>query len=623
MLVNGRLVPESGPGDRVRSALVEPGQVVAQEDGFTLVELIVTMAVISTVLLGLLGVQMSALSTVTLSRERQQATDLANRTMEQLRALPYAIVTGGLLNSDATPALDSSIVSVAGVLRYKPAHQTAIDEILVTRAATNCPDPDPVSPPAADCPPVPLFPHVQSGTGVTRIGNVAFRVATYVTLVSSTPADTTQGYWLSVDVSWSSARSQGRTMRVSDRSQVYSPTGCLSTSTHPFSGPCQAYFDAAASSTPSGISLVAPAATGSAVPGNPLQSAYLDAPGLSAIVQSEQIVSTQSASVAARTRVTKDGIETPSGGMAASTGGTTDPATGESTAPADAAHSQSQDVVSVAGPNSAFVLDRGAGTVRAASTTKAVAVTDGCRTVDDVSVTSSEVCSSGTAVQAGALTAWLSYGQSFQLASIGAGPAPSRALAARFTSAGGPHCASTSGVGCIAADTARSFGSVMVGGVPEGAVLPDGTPLADDVAMVSVSGHTTRATAESGVGAAQPTASRAGTLTYRGGSTSIDLSTAAEQILPLQPLDFSYPGPSGTVDVTMSGDVTIAGKIVPAPSAGTCTPDPCGLEASSGSVLASVTYVLRSGGTPLGRFTVTVDLGASNAKTSYRGASSG
>ena len=597
------------------------GRPQQDDDGFTLVELLVTMAVISTVLLGLLGVQISALSTVTLSRERQQATDLANRTMEQLRALPYDTVAAGLLATDASPAVDANIKLVGGVLRYQPAHKPAIDEILVTRTASNCPSTTTVT--AADCPPLPLYPHVQTGAAA-KIGKVQFQLASYVTLVSTTPADTSQGYWLTVDVTWSSAQTGGRTTRVSTRSQAFSPSGCLSTATHPFSGPCQAYFEAAAGSTPAGIAVTGELPTGAALLGHELRQASVSLPTLSSVVQSEQIVSTQSTSTAPQTRYTLTGAETPSGGTAATTGATTDPATGASTAPADDDRTEPADSAVLAGTSGSFTLSRGASPVRAASTTRAVATAAGCRTTADLSVSSSQVCSSGSTELDGPVQASVTYGAPIPLASIAAAGSPSRAVAGRFTTAGGPLCAATSGVGCIAADSARTVGAARVGGAPAGATLPDGSPVPAGFAMVSVSGSTATATAESGLGAVAPAAGRTGSLTFSGASSPVDLATATPQTLPLQPVSFSYTGPSGVpVQVALSGSVTVGATVVPPASTGTCQPQACAVEVSSGAVLASVTYELTSGGSPVGRFTVTADLGAATARTSYRGAPSG
>src|SRR5690348_12820879 len=92
------------------------------DSGFTMVELIVTMVIISTVLLGLVGVQISSLVTTSAAKQRQQASALANQSMEELRALPFATVSGGLYSGDLTadPNISGSY--------FKPAYDTAINE---------------------------------------------------------------------------------------------------------------------------------------------------------------------------------------------------------------------------------------------------------------------------------------------------------------------------------------------------------------------------------------------------------------------------------------------------------------------------------------------------------------
>ena len=60
-----------------------------------------TLFVISAVLLGLITVQLQSLGSVGLAKQRQAGHGSGNRTMEQIRALPYDTVTAGL--RPATP----------------------------------------------------------------------------------------------------------------------------------------------------------------------------------------------------------------------------------------------------------------------------------------------------------------------------------------------------------------------------------------------------------------------------------------------------------------------------------------------------------------------------------------
>jgi len=68
---------------------------IKRDDGFSLVELVVAMAIISGVLLGLVTLQTKAMVTIAQAKERQQATAIANEVLEQLRALPWNSITKG------------------------------------------------------------------------------------------------------------------------------------------------------------------------------------------------------------------------------------------------------------------------------------------------------------------------------------------------------------------------------------------------------------------------------------------------------------------------------------------------------------------------------------------------
>lgn len=65
------------------------------DGGFSLVELMVAMAIIGGVLLGLVTLQTMAMVTIAQAKERQQATAIANEVLEQLRALPWNSITKG------------------------------------------------------------------------------------------------------------------------------------------------------------------------------------------------------------------------------------------------------------------------------------------------------------------------------------------------------------------------------------------------------------------------------------------------------------------------------------------------------------------------------------------------
>lgn len=562
------------------------------DDGFSLTELLISMVVIGIILAGMAGVQVKALATVALSRQRQQAIDLANRTMEQIRALPYDTVTAGLRTSDLSG--DANITS--GM--FEPAYDSSISEHIVSSASASS---------------APLYPHVQAGAATT-VGPVQFRVASYVSLVSATAGDTLEGYWLTAIVTWSSAQTNGVTKTVATRSQLFSPSGCLSTATHPFSGPCQAYFDATAGDTPAGISIATSSPGLPALIGDDLQTSTVSTPSLSAVLMSEQTISTQGKAVTSGAKYSTGTVETAAGEVGAASGATTDPATGEAAFTPTATSFQGTSTVSSS--TGAFALGAGSGdSATAASTTEAAGT---CLDLSDVAVNTGEPCSNAKVTPSGNLTATLAYNsKTLPLASITAAGTPSRAFVARYLSSGGAICPTASGIGCISAKTAGALGAATMGGtVPSATGHPAGFSQ-----MVSLSGFTTTAGAESGIGAAGPTTTRAGTLTYWSGAANVNvnLATALAQTLTLGPVAYSYSGPLGTAQVAMSGTVTI-GDPDTSTVAGTCQPTACSAAATSGSVIATLEYDVTIDGVPAGAFIVTVDLGTAMAKTSYTAA---
>ncbi len=89
----------------MRERMARRLQVSQRERGFTLVELVVAMFVIATVLLLLISVQISASSTIKDARMREQATALANESLERLRAIPWGILLKGMDSNFADAAL--------------------------------------------------------------------------------------------------------------------------------------------------------------------------------------------------------------------------------------------------------------------------------------------------------------------------------------------------------------------------------------------------------------------------------------------------------------------------------------------------------------------------------------
>ena len=430
--------------------------VVQADDGFTLIEVVLTLFVISFVLLGLITVQVKALGSVSLAKERQQGTALANRTMEQLRALPYDTVSAGLRACDTTG--DANISSGS----FRPTYNAAINEPIVTNS-TAC----------SGASQVPLYPHVQNNAD-TLVGSVHFRIRTYVSRASST---SDQGYFLTVLVDWSSANTKGVSKTIAVRSRVFSPTGCSSssTATRPFAGPCQAFFYSDAGTAPSGITVTALTAGAPLLSGVNASRLEAKLPALSTRTQNEQIVSAQSIASTSKLTMTTSSEQT-GGGQSGTSAADTDPASGAGNSPAGAStvsYSGSSSLASSGGPAVFTVSAPSSGSGSAYSTTQATA-SPACHDDAGTGLVTNQACSSANLTPDGTYRAQMDLNlpgggiRSADLARITTVSTPTawRSYGARAALPVSGHCASTSGIGCVASGARRTLGAVTVGSLP-------------------------------------------------------------------------------------------------------------------------------------------------------------
>ncbi len=171
---------------------------ISSDCGFTLVELIVAMVIIGGTLVGLLRFQVGSMQSSQTSRERQQATALANQVVERARTLALTEIRKGMDTSDLTVGLPDSNLS-AGKLTFPGISPS---ETLVTSTGSN--------------PVPPLKPYVQPVAATTLDGRV-YNVRAYITAA----AVGVDGYWLTVIVRWTSRGRAGSPVLV--RSYFYAP----------------------------------------------------------------------------------------------------------------------------------------------------------------------------------------------------------------------------------------------------------------------------------------------------------------------------------------------------------------------------------------------------------------
>ena len=586
------------------------------DDGFTLVELTVAMVVTMLVLASLIIVFLGSIRGVGLSKQRQSATGIATATMEQFRALDYGTLSAGLYCSDLTGDANVTVSGTCGGGGTATLHPAvgSINETVKVQTGT----------PASAI--TPIYPHVTTKT----VENVTYTSRAYVTVSPTTPA----AFNLTVLVSWSSSVTRG-TKTITERSVEFSPSRCLSSATHPYSGACQAAFNADAGFANAAIT-ISDASGGSSLSGfTGAKQLQLSLGSLSTTLGVEQVSKLTGKVQTTMAAATTDSGTSTSGGITGAVAADSDPS---STTGGSQTGSTSQSGVSTvslsgaAGVLNAVPATGGSGQLDAEVSSGA----SSCKDYTNTSITQSvqRPCvwgnrqSSGTG---GKISLQLPNGApNFNVASVGVDPTPARASVAIVAGGGNTACPAAAGAGCVTAQVSRSLGSMSLGGLPSGSG-GDVTPAGWTGSLINLSGVVENAYADSGIGArATPQFKRTGgTLTYYDATTTsmktLDLtSLAADQSVTVAPVTASYFQGSGhRTDITMSATFTAGASSYSSTSAPdtTCKTQPCAASASPSSTLvAQIFYTISIDGVQATSFAVAVDLGACVARTSYTAA---
>jgi prepilin-type N-terminal cleavage/methylation domain-containing protein len=112
------LLPQLKRPSDARSARTIGGLARTGDEGFSVVEVIVAMAVFAVVAMMLSGLLASGLKGVLLGKRREVGTQEAQKALEIARSLSYQAV--GLTQTDPTIATDSAIQTQGGVKKYGP-----------------------------------------------------------------------------------------------------------------------------------------------------------------------------------------------------------------------------------------------------------------------------------------------------------------------------------------------------------------------------------------------------------------------------------------------------------------------------------------------------------------------
>ncbi|GEA88808.1 prepilin-type N-terminal cleavage/methylation domain-containing protein [Cellulomonas cellasea] len=586
-----------------------------EDTGFSLIELLVAMMIITAVLVILMAVQTSALVTTAQSRQRTQATAVSNQILEELRSLPWLVLSRGLHTNFAGAAGGDANVA-GGSLR--PVADPSINEVLVTSSSQ-----------ATDVPPL-------SGTGgsnktvsadVSGVGT-PFTSRVYVSRSSAT---TTDVLTLTVITTWTrSGRSTAAS--VIARSQAYAPDGgCGDPANQPFLGACQALLSSSGGALGPSITLTGqdPATTvvGPAAPPAPGPGPWPLLPGSNALTAtlslsragssstSQQATATDS--VVTHGGVVVEGVD-PATPLASDGSGKLTNAASNDVGASGAAPANPADVVGTgpvattnipAGPAS-LSLTAGTGT----SGTARASTTASCRT----GIPAGQPCSAGLLSSGSASNVTLSLPTGSVSVWGYAGGGSSSTFTGRFTNAPGTAavgCATLAGAGCTSAGSQRTLGGSTFG------VGPWDGGVAAANGLVRVASYTDSVLVERGSSqrTTAATATRSASVQYWDGAGYQTLTVTPSTNQTVNGGQVTWTTPNGTVTAKATVAVTPAMSIASNPDPLLCKTDGCSLDAEAGTLTVTVTYTLS---TPLGSsaFTAVATYGTANANAGYKAA---
>ena len=267
------------------------------ERGFTIVETVVAMVVIFGSLTALAYTATIGFRYISYGRDRQQATSFANEIMEEIRGQAYAVITRGMSSTNLSG--DARIVSCTGVYRFETCAGPKIVSSTVPGGTT--------------------APWIIPHSGTQQIGNLDVSWATYVTNNNTA----TNPYSVTVIVSWAAGAISGNQNNlVRLESKFWSPSGCVSSATHPFAAPCQPFFYGLATVPSGGVTFSAIELHGYGVD---LEQATMSFPSAKASLQQEQVASFEASATESALSIKTSAGLAQAGGAKALVSGDNDP----------------------------------------------------------------------------------------------------------------------------------------------------------------------------------------------------------------------------------------------------------------------------------------------------------
>jgi type II secretory pathway pseudopilin PulG len=578
----------------IRSRLGRP---LRAEGGFTVVETMVALGVILAAVVSLAFTDNAGFSKLAVSRQRQDASGLANQAMEQARALPFDTIRKGLSNSDLSSGGDSNI-TISG-----PDYLYGGEKI----------------PHGDNSSVVPLVPHRSTTTLGTAI---AYTVATYVTYYNN--VTTSNIFRVTVVVSWNAKGGSGA-QKVQTQSLFYSGSGCLSGATHPFAAPCQAFFFDSAILNPGHITI-----TGTLDQAD-LGEAKLTLGDVTSDMQIEQIGAVQgNADTSGATYTPAGGSASVVGTQSITSGADNDPAQPDNDFGSATVSSQSGGNVKTGGGTN-IILSGGDGDTAStnSTTTATVSPSHPCADPSGVNQTDGQACGSSSTTEAGTLSAVLSFTGGAQqagsatLATVAAAPSAWKAYTDRAIASEITVCPTPTGDGCVHAEVRRTMGTVSLIGLPNSfPVLPVGWT----GYLMSLTGASQTASAEAGLGSAAPAVAYAGTLSYYNGTgyTTLVLVPGSSAVRSVPSVNLSTLVNNKVMSISIRTSLTSGGAAITDP-AGCVTP--CTRTSASSTadapIVATVLYTVVYNGFTVADLRLDIDLGSIRVKANYQAAPSG
>jgi type II secretory pathway pseudopilin PulG len=577
------------------------------DEGFSIVELMVAAGVMLTALTALAGVMSTGLTATGYARQRQSASQLANGTLEEIRALSFNVMKAGMGDADLATTSDPMITTATCGADYcfggeKIAH-------------------------AVNTPIDPLIPHQKTVT----VGPTSYTVSSYVTYYQNDTASDARRVTVRVD--WASAIKSGAARTVEVQTVIFKPSSNVDP-THPFPGPSQAFFSSRADAEAGTVNI-----TGT-VDGITLDNATLYTGRAASDITIEQIAVIDGVSQASGATLKAAGGDASTNGRTAKNSRSdNDPSDSGPVYDTQSISAQQAGTAQLTSGANSVTLAQTAGdtgsttsTVSACTTTCTAPATPPSRFCPNVigyfNETDGQHCGGSTSTSASTVTAQanLSGLGVLNLAALGPQVAPTVAISDRKLAAGGTTCPTTTGDGCVKGSVTRSAIDLSAGALPSS--LNDLFEPPGFNYFARIQGVTDSVAAEAGVGSLAPSASQsAGTVRVYCASAILGhlLCPVTGYVTKnLNQITSSLTTPTMSItDPTLAGGTTITLSATITPGS-TATSSNCSLTCTRTTSTAksippkvSVTETITVAGTTVLNTTLVLDPGALTAKATY------